>query len=119
MPTPNQLIEQKLQNLEKTIPNFHRLTLRQLEQQTNIPEETWSNYLSREDVRQRIIAKTNEDIEISHRIAMHSLAIQAQSGNIQAIKELNTLSGILNQQNNKQIVTHFIPRPPKTGEVAE
>lgn len=111
MTTPNQLVEQKLQHLEKTTPNFHRMSLRQLEQQTGIPEAMWSTYLAREEVRQRIHAKTTEDIEIAHRVAMNALALQAQNGNIQAIKELNVLSGILNQNNQKQIVTHFIPRP--------
>ena len=105
------LIHSKLQKLEKQIPNFHRLSLLQLEQQTNIPESEWSAYLQREDVRQRIHTKTTEDIEIAHRIALQALTREAQKGNIQAIKELNQLSGILNQNNNKQFITHHIPRP--------
>lgn len=111
--TPEQLITNKLQKLEEQIPNFHTLTLSQLEQQTNIPQINWSNYLQREDVRQRIHAKVNEDIEIAHRASLSALSKEAQRGNVQAIKELNNLSGILNQNNNKQIVTHFIPRPQK------
>jgi len=113
MPTPTQLIQQKLQLLEKTVPNFHRMSLHELYKQTGISEDIWSDYLQQEDVRQRIHTKTVEDIEISHRVALHALAIQAQSGNVNAIKELNQLSGILNQNKNKQIVTHYIPRPER------
>ena len=51
------------------------------------------------------------EIEIAHRIALQALTREAQKGNIQAIKELNQLSGILNQNNNKQFITHFVPRP--------
>lgn len=116
MPTPEQLISQKLEKLELTLPNFHRLTLFQLEQQTNIQEHVWSQYLQREDVRQRIHNKVNEDIEIAHRISLNALAIQAGNGNVQAIKELNQLSGILNQNKNRQIVTHYIPRPKQQQE---
>lgn len=111
MTTPRQLVLSKLQKLEKETPYFHKLSPLQLFQATNIPEDVWSEYLQREDVRQRINAKTSEDIEIAHRQAMFALAKQAASGNVQAIKELNALSGILNQNNAKQIITHYIPRP--------
>lgn len=118
MTTPNELIRKKLEKLEREIPNFYTSTPLQLYHQTDIPEEVWSEYLQREEVRQRIRAKTVEDIEIAHRQALNALAKEASRGNVQAIKELNNLSGILNQNNNKQIVTHYIPRPepqPKEG----
>ncbi len=112
------LINQKLQKLELEIRDFHHLTLQQLEQRTNIPQIIWSNHLNKEDTRQRITQRLNEDIEIAHRASLHALTKEAQKGNIQAIKELNQLSGILNQNNTKQIVTHYIPRPThKTEEV--
>lgn len=111
MKTPSQLIDQKLLQVEHQTSNFHKLTPFQLEQTTGIPEATWSQYLQREDVRQRITNKLNEEIEIAHRQALTALAKQASQGNVQAIKELNQISGILNQNNAKQIVTHYIPRP--------
>ena len=114
MPTPNQLIEAKLKQLELSTRNFHKYNPDQLEDETSIPAPIWSEYLSREDVRQRITAKINEEIEIAHRQALTALSKEAQRGNIQAIKELNQLSGILNQANTKQIVTHHIPRPTPT-----
>lgn len=107
------LINQKLQKLELEMPDFHHLTLQQLEQRTSIPQQIWSNHLNKEDTRQRITQRLNEDIEIAHRASLHALTKEAQRGNIQAIKELNQLSGILNQNNNKQIITHHIPRPTR------
>ena len=109
--TPDQLVLAKLQKLENELSGFHRMTLAELSNKTGIPEATWSTYLQREDVRQRIHSRMNEDIEIAHRASLAALAKEAQRGNVQAIKELNNLSGILNQNNNKQIVTHYIPRP--------
>lgn len=109
--TPSELIQAKLFQIEKATNNFFRLSPDELESITDIPAQTWSEYLQKEEVRQRIAARLNEEIEISHRQALTALAKEAQRGNVQAIKELNNLSGILNQQNNKQIVTHYIPRP--------
>lgn len=111
--TPEQLLNAKLQKLENETLGFHRMTLTELSSRTGVPESVWSTYLQREDVRQRIHSKMNEDIEIAHRASLSALAKEAQRGNVQAIKELNNLSGILNQNNNKQIVTHYIPRPDK------
>jgi len=108
------MIQAKLEQLEKQTPEFYKMTPYDLQVATGVPEHYWSEYLQQEQVRQRITAKMNEEIEISHRKAINALAIQAQNGNVQAIKELNQLSGIMNQNNNKQIVTHYIPRPRQT-----
>lgn len=105
------IIQQKLSQIEKETSNFHRLSPTQLFEKTNIPEQYWSDYLQQEDVRQRIANRLNDEIEIAHRQALIALAKQAAQGNVQAIKELNQISGILNQNNNKQYITHYIPRP--------
>ena len=68
-----------------------------------------------EPVRQLIHRRATEDIEVAQRKAMGALAKAAQHGNVSAIKELNQLSGILNQNNNKQFITHYIPRPQIVG----
>lgn len=114
--TPEQLVLAKLQKLENDLSGFHRMTLAELSNKTGIPENTWSTYLQREDVRQRIHSKMNEEIEIAHRTSLTALSREAQRGNVQAIKELNQLSGILNQNKNRQIVTHYIPRPTTKEE---
>lgn len=108
---PQLLVQQKLQKLEASMPFFHRLSPEQLEEHTQIPSVQWSSYLQQEEVRQRIHAKVSEDIEIAHRQALTALTREAQRGNVQAIRELNQLSGILNQNNIRQFITHYIPRP--------
>lgn len=108
------LIESKLLKIANDLPNFHSLTPQELEQITKIDAKEWHNLITtNEQVRQLIHRKTNEDIEIAHRKALSALSKEAQRGNVQAIRELNQLSGILNQQNSKQFITHYIPRPAK------
>lgn len=112
-----EMANKKLTNLALTILDFHTKSPSELEKETNIPAQTWYDFINNsEEIRQFIHRRTNEDIEFAHRRALSALAKEAQRGNVQAIKELNNLSGILNQQNNKQIVTHFIPRPTTTTE---
>lgn len=105
------LFNAKLTRTISDIPNFYQMTPHELEQKTNIPEEHWRNYLDQESTRQLIHRRITEDAEIAQRKAMQALSKEAQRGNVQAIKELNQLSGILSQNSNKQIVTHYIPRP--------
>lgn len=117
--TPEQLVTQKLEKLAQSLPDFHRLNLEELEQRTNVPQQTWATFIaSNEYIRQLIHRKTGEDIEFAQRKALNALAKEAARGNVQAIKELNQLSGILNQANQKQIVTHHIPRPTTKEEEA-
>lgn len=113
------LFNAKLTRIISDIPNFYQLTPHELEERTNVPEEHWRIYLDQEATRQLIHRRLTEDAEIAQRKAMQALSKEAQRGNVQAIKELNQLSGILNQNNNKQFITHYIPRPtpPKEQEV--
>lgn len=123
------IVASKMLKIANELPNFHSLTPTELEQLTKIDAKEWHQFISNnEQVRQLIHRRTNEDIEIAQRKALQALGKEAGRGNVQAIKELNQISGILNQQNNKQFITHFIPRPqtqtqpptpPKTGEVAQ
>lgn len=106
------IITARLMKISKELPDFHTLSPSEMSKITNISQDIWYEFLNNnEEIRQYIHRRTNEDIEIAHRKAMQALGDQASNGNVQAIKELNQLSGILNQNNNKQIVTHYIPRP--------
>ena len=118
---PEQLANLKLEKIASQIQNIHRLSPDDLEAQTGISQDIWIEYLNKESIRQLIHKRTAEDIEFAQRKALQSLAKEASRGNVQAIKEINQLSGILNQNNNKQFITHYIPRPTpqKTGEVNE
>lgn len=122
---PEQLANLKLEKIASQIQNIHRATPEELEAQTGISQTVWLEYLNKESTRQLINKRTAEDIEFAQRKALQALTKEAQRGNVQAIKEINQISGILNQNNNKQFITHYIPRPqatptpPKTGEVKE
>jgi hypothetical protein len=114
------LINAKLLKISTTLPNFHQLSPQELQELTSIPLDIWYEFINtNEEVRQFIQRRTNEDIEFAHRKALSALAEEASRGNVQAIKELNNLSGILNQSNNKQIITHYIPRPTQTKKREE
>jgi hypothetical protein len=113
----NKLIESKLLKIANDMLNFHTLTPSELEQLTSIDAKEWHHLINNnEQVRQLIHRRTNEDIEIAQRKALQSLAKAAQHGNVQAIKELNQVSGILNQSNNKQFITHYVKRPETEKE---
>ena len=114
------LVNAKLLKIATTLPNFHQLSPQELQDLTSIPLDMWYEFINtNEEVRQFIQRRTNEDIEFAHRKALSALAEEASRGNVQAIKELNNLSGILNQSNNKQIITHYIPRPEQKGKEKE
>jgi len=112
------ILRSKLLRSLNDIPNFYQLTPQELEEKSNhtINQQTWRDFLDEESTRQLIQRRLTEDTEIAHRKAMQALAKEAQRGNVQAIKELNQLSGILNQNNNKQFITHYIPRPEAPTE---
>lgn len=120
------MLRAKMTRIITDIPNFYQLTPQELQNQSNISQEHWRDFLDHESTRQLIHRRLTEDTEIAQRKAMQALSKEAQRGNVQAIKELNQLSGILNQNNNKQFITHYVPRPitkqqdltpPKEGEV--
>lgn len=106
-----EMLKAKMTRLITEIPNFYQLTPQELHEKTNIPQESWRDFLDQESTRQLIHRRITEDTEIAQRKAMQALSKEAQRGNVQAIKELNQLSGIMNQNNNKQFITHYIPRP--------
>lgn len=111
------IITSKMLKIANELPNFHSLTPTELEQITKIDAKEWHQLITNnEQVRQLIHRKTSEDIEIAQRKALQALGKEAGRGNVQAIKELNQISGILNQQNNKQFITHYIPRPTTKEE---
>lgn len=113
------LAMQKLNQITKEIHNFHTLTPEELEAKTGMPASAWLSYLNLDSTRQEIHKRTAEDIEIAQRKALTALSREAQRGNVQAIKEINQISGILNQNNNKQFITHYIPRPQQEQRSAD
>lgn len=73
---------------------------------------TWASFLALEPVQQFIRAQIAQNLQIMQRKTLLALQREAQAGNVQAMKEIKELSGIMDRQdNNKVIVLHYVPRP--------
>lgn len=83
----------------------------ELEQDTTIPADTWARFLNLIPVQQFIRSKMRDLTSIGSRKAIFALSKKAAIGDTQATKQLNELSGILEQSdNNRIIVLHYVPR---------
>ena len=80
-------------------------------------KQLWEELLAMEPTRQFIKTQMAHHSQIAMRKSFQSLQRLAESGNVQAAKEINELSGIMNQtENNRIVVLHYIQRP-KVQEV--
>lgn len=80
-------------------------------------KEHWADFLKLQEVEMYVKGQMAALAQISQRKTFQSLVQMALSGNAQAAKQVQELSGIMNQQDtNRTIVLHHIPRP-KTQEV--
>lgn len=74
----------------------------------------WASFLSLEPVQQYIRAEISRSLQVMQRKTLLALQQEAKMGNVQAIKEIKDLSGIMAQgDTNKVIVLHQIARPKK------
>lgn len=105
-------LARQFQNLDE----FIYATPDELEEETGISSKLWEFFLDIETVRHYIKGRLTKLTEISHRKAIQALAQQAASGNVQAVKELNSLMNATNGENKTVVVLHSVPRP-KTLEV--
>jgi hypothetical protein len=81
-------------------------------------KEQWQELLRLQETKNFIKGSMAAIAEIAQRKTFNSLVQAALTGNAQAAKQVQELSGVLNQQDtNRTIVLHSIPRPPKTKEV--
>lgn len=72
----------------------------------------WQTFLSLDSVQAYIRQQMAYQTQVASRKGFVSLQKEAMSGNVQAIKHLNELSGILEQgDQNKIVVLHRIERP--------
>lgn len=72
----------------------------------------WAALLNLEPSQGFIKAQMAQITQVAQRKALQDLQKQAMLGNVQAIKEINVLSGIMAQEDtNKIIVLHQITRP--------
>lgn len=77
--------------------------------------EQWKELLQLQETQNFIKGQIAFFAQISQRKTFHSLVSMALSGNQQAAKQVQELSGIMNQQDqNRTVVLHQIPRPVRT-----
>lgn len=112
LPKMFQLAYPQLADLfERDPENIFRTTDELAEQHPEFSRDVWDEFLQFEPVKQFISVRTKRFIEQSARKAQRKLAEEAESGNVQAVKQLQELAGLLDaKENNKIIVTHFVPR---------
>lgn len=97
-------------------PGSHFLSPQELAETLGSSERAWRTFLTLKPVRDYIIRRTQEDVEINFRQALAKQAMKAAlSGDNQAAKFIKELYE-LNQEanNNTHIILHYIPRPDTT-----
>ena len=96
--------------------NFLFMNPEELEEATGLGNrDQWGDLLKLEETRNFIKGSMAALAEIAQRKTFASLVQAALEGNHQAAKQVQELSGIMNQQDtNRTIVLHRIPRPKET-----
>ena len=80
-------------------------------------KKLWQDFLNLEPTKQFIKAQMAFNAQIAHRKAFQALEREAIKGDTNAAKQINELSGILNNQDsNKIIVMHYINREEQQHE---
>jgi hypothetical protein len=78
----------------------------------------WQRFLTLAPVIMYIKGQMAQIAQVASRKGFLSLQKEANAGNVQAIKQINELAGILNKaDDNKVIVLSYIPRPKIEEEV--
>ena len=95
--------------------NYLFMSPEELEEATALgSKDQWNNLLKLQETKNFIKGSMASLSEIAQRKTFQSLVQSALEGNHQAAKQVQELSGILNQQDtNRTIVLHSIPRPKK------
>jgi hypothetical protein len=74
-------------------------------------KKLWQDFLNMETTKQYIKAQMAFNVQIAQRKTLQSLEREANEGNVNAAKQINELSGILNNiDTNKIIVLHRVNR---------
>jgi hypothetical protein len=116
---PTQTILYKLAGKLQSQTNFLFMNPEELEEASRIgTKDQWAELLRLQETKSYIKGQMGALAEIAQRKTFQSLVEAALQGNAQAAKQVQELSGIMNQQDmNRTIILHQIPRPPKTKEV--
>ena len=97
----------------------HTITLSPTELSTTLQlgnKKMWQDFLNLESTKQYIKAQMAFNAQVAQRKAFQSLEREATEGNVNAAKQINELSGILNNiDSNKIIVLHHIDRKEQSN----
>lgn len=109
----HQTITMKLAGMFQSNTSYLFMTPEELEDETRIgSKDQWADLLKLQETKSYVKGQMAALAEISQRKTFKSLVEAALSGNAQAAKQVQELSGIMNQQDtNRTIVLHRIPRP--------
>jgi chromosome condensin MukBEF MukE localization factor len=117
---PEQTILMKLAARYQENTNFLFLDPEELQQESRIgTKEQWTELLRLQETQNFLKGQMQFLAQIAQRKTFQSLVQSALGGNAQAAKQVQELSGIMNQQDqNRTVVLHYVPRP-KEQEVVE
>lgn len=116
-PLPQKTILLRLANKFQSQSNFLFMNEEELEEATGLgSKDQWKQLLQLQETKNYIKGQMAAISEIAQRKTFQALVQQALQGNSQAAKQVQELSGIMNQQDtNRVIVLHQIPRPSKAN----
>jgi hypothetical protein len=117
---PEQTILMTLASRFQDNTNFLFLDPEELVVQSGMgTKDQWTDILKLQETQNFIKAQMQFLSSIAQRKTFQSLVESALSGNQQAAKQVQELSGIMNQQDqNRTVVLHYVPRA-KEQEVTE
>jgi hypothetical protein len=117
---PEQTILMTLASTFQDNTNFLFLNPEELVEQSGVgTKDQWTDILKLQETQNFIKAQMQFLSSIAQRKTFQSLVESALSGNQQAAKQVQELSGIMNQQDqNRTVVLHYVPRA-KEKEVTE
>lgn len=112
---PEQTILMKLASVFQDNTQYLFLDPHELHEATEVGnKESWKELLLLQETQNFVKGSMAFLSQISQRKTFQSLVQMALTGNQQAAKQVQELSGILNQQDtNRVVVLHQIPRPTK------
>lgn len=115
LPLPQKTILLRLANKFQSQTNFLFMNAEELEEATGLGDkDQWADLLKMQETKNFIKGQMGAIAEIAQRKTFAALVQQALQGNHQAAKQVQELSGIMNQQDtNRVVVLHQIPRPKK------
>lgn len=119
LPLPQKTILLHLANKFQSQTDYLFMNQQELYEHTNLGKpDTWQDLLNLQETKNYIKGQMAFIAQIAQRKTFASLVAMALEGNQQAAKQVQELSGILNQQDtNRVVVLHQIPR--KKQEVSQ